>query len=391
MTCRYKCGDACSKPVPNTSDNEYFGDIARLTISRRSALRAGGITVLAVGAGSALAACASGEAPAAVPTSTAPAEPPPDMKFTSVAPNSEDVVVIPDGYKQAVVISWGDPLLPNAPKFDVRNQTGTTQRQQFGFNNDFAALLPIEGQANRFLLVTNHEYVTPQFMFPGYNADAPTRDQFDITIAALGMSVVEVERAPEGGLRPVMGRYNRRITADTPFTLTGPGAGTDFVKTPVDPTGRTIAGTFANCAGGVTPWGTVLSGEENFNQYFGAPEGAPGPNPVDADRLDRYGIALEPGELKWETFDPRFDVATTPNEVNRFGYVIEVNPWDPNSTPVKHSALGRLKHEGANVYITGDGTVVVYTGDDERFDYCTSSSPAKRCSPVGIRPQWRTT
>ena len=161
------------------------------------------------------------------------------MKFTSVAPNSEDVVVIPDGYKQAVVISWGDPVLPNAPKFDVRNQTAAAQRGQFGFNNDFAALLPIEGQANRFLLVTNHEYVTPQFMFPGYNADAPTRDQFDITIAALGMSVVEVERAPKGGLRPVMGRYNRRITADTPFTLTGPGAGTDFVKTPVDPTGRT--------------------------------------------------------------------------------------------------------------------------------------------------------
>ena len=100
VTCRYKRGDACSKPVPNTSDNEYFGDIARQAISRRSALRAGGITVLAVGAGSALAACASGEAPAAVSTSTAPAEPPPGMQFTSVAPNSEDVVVIPDGYSK---------------------------------------------------------------------------------------------------------------------------------------------------------------------------------------------------------------------------------------------------------------------------------------------------
>ena len=131
----------------------------------------------------------------------------------------------------------------------------------------------------------------------------------------------------------------------------------------------------------MTPWGTVLSGEENFNQYFGAPEGAPGPNPVDADRFDPYGIGLEPGELKWETFDPRFDVATTPNEVNRFGYVIEVNPWDPNSTPVKHSALGRLKHEGANVYITGDGTVVVYTGDDERFDYMYKFVSSKKMQP----------
>ena len=181
------------------------------------------------------------------------------------------------------------------------------------------------------------------------------------------------------------GRYNRRITADTPFTLTGPAAGTDFVKTPADPTGRTIAGTFANCAGGVTPWGTVLSGEENFNQYFGAPEGAPAPNPVDADRFDRYGIALEPGELKWEAFDPRFDVAKTPNEVNRFGYVIEVDPWDPNSTPVKHTALGRLKHEGANVYVTDDGTVVVYTGDDERFDYMYKFVSSKKMQP-GMDP-----
>ena len=166
-----------------------------------------------------------------------------------------------------------------------------------------------------------------------------------------------------------MGRYNRRITADTPFTLTGPGAGTDFVKTAADPTGRTVLGTFANCSGGVTPWGTVLSGEENFHSTSVPPRAPPQPSPVDADRLDRYGIPLEPSELQWETFDPRFDVAKTPNEVNRFGYVVEVNPWDPNSTPVKHTAMGRFKHEAATIYITDDGTVVAYSGDDERFDY----------------------
>ena len=130
-----------------------------------------------------------------------------------------------------------------------------------------------------------------------------------------------------------------------------------------------MLGTFANCSGGVTPWGTVLSGEENFHSYFGAPEGAPKPNPVDADRFDRYGVALEPSELLWENFDPRFDVAKTPNEVNRFGWVVELNPWDPNSKPVKHTAMGRLKHEAATIYVTSDGTVVAYSGDDERFDY----------------------
>ena len=160
VTCRYKCGDACSKPVRNTSDNEYFGDIAK-EVSRRSILQASGVAVLAVGAGSVLAACGKGEQPAATPTSSTepPAETPAGMKFDAVAPNSEDAVVIPDGYKQGVVISWGDPILDGAPKFDVRNQTGAAQRGQFGFNNDFAGLLPIDGQPNRFLLVTNHEYV----------------------------------------------------------------------------------------------------------------------------------------------------------------------------------------------------------------------------------------
>jgi uncharacterized protein len=90
---------------------------------------------------------------------------------------------------------------------------------------------------------------------------------------------------------------------------------------------------------------------------------------VDADRLDRYGVALAPSELLWEQFDSRFDVARSPNEVNRFGWVVELNPWDPESTPVKHTAMGRLKHEGANIYLTDDGTVVAYSGDDERFDY----------------------
>jgi len=380
VTCRYKCGDACSKPVPNASDNEYFGDIVK-ALSRRSVLQAGGIAVLAIGAGSALAACGNAEQPTATPTSPpAPAAPPPGMNFAAVAPNKEDAVVIPEGYQQSVVISWGDPILPNAPRFDVKAQSAAAQRGQFGFNNDFAGLLPVPGQKNRFLLVTNHEYVSPQFMFPGYDDAKPTREQFDIEIAAIGMGVVEVERTPEG-LKPVIGPYNRRITADTPFTLTGPAAGTDFVKTAADPTGRTVAGTFANCSGGVTPWGTVLSGEENFHEYFGAAQGAPKPGPVDADRQERYGVTLKPTELKWESFDPRFDVAKTPNEANRFGYVVEVNPWDPNSKPVKHSALGRFKHEAANVYVTNDGTVVAYAGDDERFDYMYKFVSAKKIQP----------
>lgn len=382
VTCRYKCGDACSQPVPNTSDNEYFGDIVRQAMSRRSVLRAAGMAVLAVGSGSALAACSDGGKPVvgATSSSTTPAAAAPGMNFTAVAPNKDDAVVIPDGYRQAVVISWGDPVVAGAPVFDVKNQSAASQRQQFGFNNDFAGLLPIEGSPGHYLLVVNHEYTTERFMFPGYDEKQPTRAQFETALAAHGLSVVEVTRTDKG-LKPVTGPYNRRITGDSVFTLTGPAAGSPFVSTAADPTGRTVTGTLNNCSGGVTPWGTVLSGEENFNSYFGTADGAQAPNPVEADRWKRYGIKLKPSERKWETFDPRFDPTKTPNEVNRFGYVVELNPWDPKSVPVKHSAMGRFKHEAANIYVTTDGTVVAYSGDDERFDYMYKFLSSKKIQP----------
>lgn len=381
VTCRYKCGDACSQPAPNTSDNAYFGDVVRQAMSRRSMLRAAGVAVLAVGGGSALAACASGSKTAGTESPSAPVAPtPPGLNFNAVAPNKEDAVVIPDGYQQSVVISWGDPVLPGAPAFDVKNQSAAAQRQQFGFNNDFAGLLPIEGTPDHYLLVVNHEYTTERFMFPGYDEKNPTREQYETARAAHGLSVVEVHRTPDG-LTPVMGGYNRRITADSTFTLTGPAAGSEFVTTAADPTGRTVTGTVNNCSGGVTPWGTVLSGEENFNSYFGSVEGAEAPTAVDADRWKRYGIKMEPSERKWETFDARFDPTKTPNEVNRFGYVVEINPWDPQSVPVKHSAMGRYKHEAANIYVTPDGTVVAYSGDDERFDYMYKFVSSKKIQP----------
>ena len=373
VTCRHRCADACTHPAPNTSDNEYFGDmVAEIgqALSRRSLLKAAGVTVLAAAAGPALAACSratdTGQPAPPAPSSVRPA--PPGMKFTAVAPNSEDAVVIPDGYRQSVVIRWGDPVVPGAPEFDVRNQTAAAQRGQFGFNNDFAGLLPIPGAPDRYLMVVSHEYTTEQFMFPGYDPDNPTREQVEIALAAHGLSVVEVERGPDG-LTPVMGRYNRRLTADSPFELTGPAAGSEFVVTAADPSGRSVTGSLNNCAGGITPWGTVLSGEENFHIYFGAAEGSAAPTAQTAQRWKRYGIKVEPSGRRWEDFDARFDLTANPNEVNRFGWIVELNPWDPQSTPVKHTAMGRFKHEAATIHVTADGTVVAYSGDDERFDY----------------------
>lgn len=370
ITCRYKCGDACSHAVPNVSGGAYFGDLVRNAVSRRGVLRGGAMAVLAVGAGGVLTACSddasAGETPAPGTGDLGPVARGTD--FTPVAPNTTDAVTVPDGYDQAVVIRWGDPVLPDAPAFDIANQTAAAQEKQFGFNNDFAGLLPVEGVPNAYLLVVNHEYTTEPFMFAGYDAENPTEEQVRIGWANHGLSVVQVKGEPgTGRLTPEFGQYNRRITGLTEFAVTGPAAGSDLLKTTADPTGTRVLGTLNNCSGGLTPWGTVLSGEENFNQYFANAEQVT--DPVVAGRLARYGIEGGASERKWERFDPRFDVTATPNEVNRFGWVVEVNPWDATSVPVKHTALGRFKHEAATIHVTADGTVVAYSGDDERFDY----------------------
>ena len=370
ITCRYKCGDACPHAVPNNSGGAYFGDIMRGGVSRRGVLRGGAMAVLAVGAGGVLTACSddasAGEAPAPGSGDLGPAGPGTD--FTPVPPNTADAVTVPDGYEHAVVIRWGDPVLPDAPAFDIENQAAAAQEKQFGFNNDFAGLLPVDGVPHTYLLVVNHEYTTEPFMFAGYDAENPTEEHVRIGWAGHGLSVVQVKGEPgTGRLTPEFGPYNRRITALTEFAVTGPAAGSDLLKTAADPTGTRVLGTLNNCSGGLTPWGTVLSGEENFNQYFANAEQVT--DPIVAEQLARYGIEGGASERKWERFDPRFDVAANPNEVNRFGWVVEVNPWDATSVPVKHTALGRFKHEAATVHITPDGTVVAYSGDDERFDY----------------------
>ncbi|RDI46835.1 PhoX family protein [Nocardia mexicana] len=373
-TCTYKCGNACFHEVPNTSAGEYFGDIVA-SISRRGLLKGGAAVVLATGAGSVLAACGDDEA-----TTNTSASPGTGTDFAAVAPNSEDAVVVPGGYEQSVVIRWGDPVLPDAPAFDFGKQSAAAQAKQFGYNNDFAGLLPIEGRQDAYLLVVNHEYTTEPHMFTGYNPDAPVREQFEICLAAHGLSVVEVKaESGTGKLTPVIGRYNRRITGTTEFTLTGPAAGSALTKTSADPSGTKVLGTLNNCSGGLTPWGTVLSGEENFNQYFAGVLA----EPVAQDRGKRYGLGhpgAGQGEMPrhWERFDKRFDVIQEPNEANRFGYIVEVDPWDPASAPIKHSALGRFKHESANIYVTQDGTVVAYSGDDERFEYMYKFVSAKK-------------
>ncbi|MCP2169818.1 PhoX family protein [Goodfellowiella coeruleoviolacea] len=377
LTCRYRCANACAHEAPNTSDNPYFGDVVREVVNRRGLLKAGAVLAVA-GAGTA---AMAGTAAAAETDATGEAgdvqanghgHGRPDrgdgLNFDAVAPNTEDRITTPAGYEQAVVIRWGDPVLPGAPAFDFDKQTARAQATQFGFNNDFCGLVPLPGN-DRWLMGSNHEYTTESSMFRGYDSNNPTEEQVRISWAAHGFSVVVVERDRRSGkLVPVIDRhYNRRITVNTEFAFDGPAAGSDHLKTSADRTGRKVFGTFGNCSGGVTPWGTILSGEENFNGYF-----ANGEAITDAkvkERVSRYGLPKGASERKWERFDKRFDLGKEPNEFNRFGWVVEIDPQDPKSTPVKHTALGRFKHEACTIRVAKDGRVVAYMGDDERFDY----------------------
>ncbi|RKN24030.1 PhoX family phosphatase [Micromonospora musae] len=387
MTCLYRCGNACDHPVPNTSENEYFGDVVNAEISRRGVVRAGAVGALVLGFGGAAAGALAGAAPAAAAAATAsPAaagfgRPRPGvgngaLTFKAIPPNKLDTLVVPNGYDHSVVIKWGDEVVPDAPEFNLHRQTAAAQSKQFGYNNDFVGVLPLDKQGRRALLVVNHEYTNEDLMFPGFpGLDNLSVEQIRVAMAAHGMSVVELERVDDTGQwRPVKkGRrqYNRRVTAlATKFDLTGPAAGSAWLKTAADPKGRTVIGTLNNCAGGVTPWGTVLSGEENFNQYFVGADGAPAEL---KPKLERYGIPTTTrypsGSRKWERADERFDLAKHPNEAHRFGWVVEIDPLDPEARPRKHTALGRFKHEGANVIIAKSGHAVAYMGDDERFDY----------------------
>ncbi|MGW0706666.1 PhoX family protein [Streptomyces sp. NPDC002643] len=380
MTCRFRCGDACFHEVPNTSTNEYVGDVIASALSRRSVMRAAAVVSVATAAGTATtlgtampaAAATTGTTAATATTSKKHTKKAArGLRFDAVAPNTADAVTVPEGYEQNVVIRWGEPILRGAPAFDPENQTAAAQAGQFGYNNDFLALLPLPGERHRKLLVANHEYTDEILMFRGYDAANPTREQVEIAWAAHGLSAVVVEEdRRSGSLTPVPRHHlNRRVTATTEFRLTGPAAGSDLLKTSVDPTGTKALGTLNNCSGGTTPWGTTLHGEENFNQYF-----------ANSSRTTdkRYGIGTGATERKWERFDKRFDVAQEPNEVHRFGYVVEFDPYDPTSTPRKHTALGRFKHEAATIRLTADGRPVVYSGDDERFDYFYKFVSSKR-------------
>ncbi|MGD9701805.1 MAG: PhoX family phosphatase [Acidimicrobiia bacterium] len=282
------------------------------------------------------------------------------LGFAAVGASVDDAVTVPDGYVAQVLIPWGAPIQPDGPafKFDGTN-TAAEQAEQFGTAHDGMEFFPTS--RNKGLLVVNHEALDSAVaLFP----TAPDYTDPETVLKAQnahGVSVCELE-LHRGTWRLVQSSYARRITANTEMELTGPAAGHPALQTAADPSGRHVLGTVNNCAAGQTPWGTYLTCEENFNGYFGS-ESSVTPTP----QMTRYGISR--GGNQWWLADPRFDLAANPNEPNRFGWIVEIDPRDPSSTPKKRTALGRLKHENASFTEADDGRAVVYTGDDERFQF----------------------
>ena len=302
-----------------------------------------------------LSACATGQ----------PASAQPLLGFKSISTSTADTIRVPEGYTARVFAAWGEPIgaagaMP-AFKEDATN-TAADQALQIGMHHDGMHFYPLGAASNsqRGLLVMNHEYVDDGLLHAGGMAEW-TAEKVKKSQAAHGVSVIEV--AQNNGAWAVVrpSSLARRFTAQTPFALSGPAAGHALMKTTADPQGRTVLGTLNNCASGKTPWGTYLSGEENFRFYF-ANAGA------HSAHEQRWGMT-KTAFFRWPEHDARFDAAKNPNEFNRFGWVVEIDPNDAQSTPVKRTALGRAAHEGAWVAITADQRAVVYSGEDARFEY----------------------
>jgi secreted PhoX family phosphatase len=334
---------------------QSFDQLAARRLPRRAML--GGLGASAF----LLSACGTNTKPPVASAATA-------IDFASLPRALDATHHIAAGYDASILIRWGDPLFADSPPFQGAAPTPEGQVKQFGFNNDFLAFMPLprgSNESDHGLLWVNHEYVEPGMAFATFDAAAPTPQQIAALMAMHGGSVIEVKRDREGWRVVPASGFARRITASTPATIAGPAAGHALLQTKEDPTGRLVLGTLGNCAGGKTPWGTVLSGEENFYHYFDASNAQSLPL---AAMYDRYELRRR-GRFTFASAVERFDIAKDANEPHRFGWVVEIDPYDPDAKPVKRTALGRFKHEGATLVVNHDGRVVIYSGDDERFEY----------------------
>ena len=378
----------------NLSGNPHLSEIIAARLTRRNML-GGGLGMAAVGF---LGGCAYGEdtvdADAAGTHGDAlHRQPKKLLGFQEVAPSTDDTIVVPPGYAYEVLIPWGTPLFHDSPPFaEDASNTAADQALQVGFNHDGKHYFPLGHGVfgnRRGLLVVNHEYTDASQIYTAAQGSAITPDEAGQekvakALAGHGVTVVEIVRGRDGNWRHVVGsRFNRRITGTTPMAFSGPvRASHPMLASTVTPV---PSGTLNNCGNGFTPWGTYLACEENWNGYFGTADTTWTRTDLEA----RYGVTAAGFGYNWHIAEARFDLAVNRNELNHFGWIVEIDPFDPTSTPVKRTALGRIKHEGA-AFAESKGRAVIYSGDDENGDYLykfVSSSPwrllrARRRSPL---------
>ncbi len=357
----------------NRSSNPSIHDVS--DPARRTVLR--GTLGLAAAAlyGPMVSGCAAPAAARDKPAALAPS-----IGFKGIPVDASDKLVVPDGYVASVIAPWGEPIgVPgNMPawKSDGSN-TAAEQAVQMGMHHDGMAYFPLGGNSStRGLLAINHEYTDDGLLHIGGFANM-TADKVKKSQAAHGLAVIEVELKDNAWQMVRPSRYAKRFPMDLPFEVSGPAAGHAMMKTAADPSGTRVLGTLNNCAASKTPWGTYLSGEENYMFYFGGGDNIPAHH-------QRWGLRKE-GFYQWDKFDPRFDAAKNPNEPNRFGWVVEIDPYDPSAAPVKRTALGRAAHEGAWVAVTKDGRAVVYSGEDARFEYIYKFVSRDKIAPGGAK------
>ena len=375
----YEHGDE----VPsNTSANPTMYDITMARASRRGFL-IGGLATIATGL------FGAGLTPrAALAQTTASSG---LLGFTAIPVSFDDKVLVPAGYKVQVLAPWGTPILGDMPAFTSGANTGAEQAMQVGSHHDGMHFYPIDGSSTDGLLVINHEYVEPRFLhaaaWTGQALDgemvvfdgAGMRDADQVLkeINGHGCSVMRVKAGPDGW-SVVADPANRRITGLTAMQIAGPASGSAHMITKHSPDGTLARGTLNNCSSGATPWNTYITAEENWSGYF-----------INADaemprEHKRYGISAEDSRYGWEKAASgadeltRFNAAATGatsaddyrNEPNSFGWLVEFDPFDPASVPVKRTALGRFAHEGIVFAPAVAGKpIVCYSGDDTRFEY----------------------
>jgi hypothetical protein len=378
-------------PVSNRSANRHISEVLEVNLQRRRLLQ-GGMGAAALAFFGAPTLTRLGEAMAqALPAPRFGFEPLAAIPLDPLDPAKTDLVRVPKGYSAQVLHRWGDAtgIKQNMPGFRVEGgvsvNSAAEQAAQAGMDHDGMHFFPLQDNPRsgnqKGVLCINHENIQPEFLFP---AGMPFAEQVAKMKAAHGVSVIEVRQNNGTGEWRVQqpSKYARRITGDTPMRISGPAAGHPMMRTSADPAGRTVLGTLNNCANGATPWGTYLTCEENFNGYFGSTQTTPSPV---TPHMSRYGIGTGGFGYRWHEADTRFDIALEPNESNRFGWVVEIDPFDPESMPVKHTALGRFKHENAAFALTADGRPVLYMGDDERNEYIYKFVSNRRYDPR--RPQ----